>query len=205
MKRLHKIQLALKSPKDQRNNFGKYNYRKASDILQAVKPLLEADSLTILLNDEIREMGGKFFLIATAGLYDTEGKEIAKTTAYAETSPHAGMSSEQATGSASSYARKYALCGLLAIDDSSVDPDTMDNSKENLPTEPAKPAANPTFSVTEKLIARIKSTSNADEVNALIAEVKANQKEKNVVTEFTNKVAQLGLTYDTTTGKYIKQ
>lgn len=201
MKRLHKIQLALKSPKDQRNNFGKYNYRKASDILQAVKPLLEADSLTILLNDEIREMGGKFFLIATAGLYDAEGKEIAKTTAYAETSPHAGMSSEQATGSASSYARKYALCGLLAIDDSSVDPDTMDNSKENLPTEPAKP----TFSATEKLLARIKSASNADEVNALITEVKANQKEKNVVTEFTNKVSQLGLTYDTTTGKYIKQ
>ena len=205
MKRLHKIQLALKSPKDQRNSFGKYNYRKASDILQAVKPLLEADSLTILLNDEIREMGGKFFLIATAGLYDGDGKEIAKTTAYAETSPHAGMSSEQATGSASSYARKYALCGLLAIDDSSVDPDTMDNSTENLPAEQAKPAAKPTFSATDKLLARIKSASNADDVNALIAEVKANQKEKNVVTEFTSKVAQLGLTYDTTTGKYIKQ
>ena len=59
--------------------------------------------------------------------------------------------------------------------------------------------------MTEKLLARIKSASNANDVNALIAEVKANQKEKNVVTEFTNKVAQLGLTYDTTTGKYIKQ
>lgn len=146
MKRLSKIQRALKAPKDQRNDFGKFKYRKASDILQAVKPLLEEDNLAILLNDEIKEIGGKFYLAATAGLYDDEGMEIAKTIAYAETGPHAGMSSEQATGSASSYARKYALCGLLAIDDSTDDPDGLPRDTEptrsgnNTPAAPAKKA-----------------------------------------------------------------
>lgn len=141
MKRLAKIQRALKAPKDQRNNFGKFNYRKASDILQAVKPLLEEDNLTILLNDEIKEISGKHYLVATVGLYDDEGMEIAKTCAYAETGAHAGMSSEQATGSASSYARKYALCGLFAIDDSTDDPDGLERAVEPTKTSPANPVS----------------------------------------------------------------
>lgn len=128
MKRLAKIQRALKAPKDQKG-YG-YTYRKASDILQAVKPLLEADNLTILLNDRIEEVGGKFFLIAEAGLYGEDGQEIATANAFAEMDEHKGMSKEQATGAASSYARKYALCGLLAIDDSSNDPDGLEPKKE---------------------------------------------------------------------------
>ena len=128
MKRLSKIQGALKAPKNQKG-YG-YQYRKASDILQAVKPLLEADELTILLNDTIQEIGGKFFLVAEAGLYGSDGNEIAKTTAFAEMDDHKGMSKEQATGSASSYARKYALCGLLAIDDSTDDPDGLPRDTE---------------------------------------------------------------------------
>lgn len=128
MKRLSKIQGALKAPKNQKG-YG-YQYRKASDILQAVKPLLEADELTILLNDTIQEIGGKFFLVAEAGLYGSDGNEIAKTTAFAEMDDHKGMSKEQATGSASSYARKYALCGLLAIDDSTDDPDGLPREPE---------------------------------------------------------------------------
>jgi hypothetical protein len=128
MKRLAKIQRDLKAPKDQQG-YG-FMYRKASDILQAVKPLLKEDNLTILLNDRVEEIGGKYFLVADAGLYADDGKEIAKTSAFAVMDSHKGMSTEQATGAASSYARKYALCGLLAIDDSSNDPDGLEPKKE---------------------------------------------------------------------------
>lgn len=128
MKRLAKIQRALKSPKDQKG-YG-FVYRKASDILQAVKPLLEEDNLTILLNDIVEEIGGKYFLVSEAGLYGSDGNKIAKACAFAEMDSHKGMSAEQATGAASSYARKYALCGLLAIDDSSNDPDGLEPKKE---------------------------------------------------------------------------
>lgn len=128
MKRLAKIQRALKAPKDQKG-FG-YTYRKASDILQAVKPLLEEDNLTILLNDTIQEIGGKYFLHAEAGIFDENGQQIAGAGGFAMMDSHKGMSAEQATGAASSYARKYALCGLLAIDDSSNDPDGLEPKKE---------------------------------------------------------------------------
>lgn len=127
MKRLARVQRELKAPKDQKG-YG-YTYRKASDVLEALKPLLEKDNLSVLLCDEIKEVGGKFFLVASAALYGDDGNEIAKTSAFAEMDTHKGMSAEQNTGSASSYARKYALCGLFAIDDSANDPDGMDNSK----------------------------------------------------------------------------
>jgi hypothetical protein len=142
MKRLAKIQRAIKAPKDQKG-YG-FVYRKASDILQALKPLLEEDNLTILLNDRIEEISGKYFLIADAGLYAEDGKEITKTSAFAMMDAHKGMSAEQATGAASSYARKYALCGLLAIDDSSNDPDGLERPVETKETAPAtKPAKAP--------------------------------------------------------------
>lgn len=121
MKRLSEIQIALKAPKNQKG-YG-YSYRKASDILQEVKPHLAKHKLTILLNDKVQEMCGKFFLIAEAAIYGEDGQKIASSEAFAEMDNHKGMSAEQATGSASSYARKYALCGLLAIDDSSADAD----------------------------------------------------------------------------------
>lgn len=138
MKRLAKVQRALKAPKDQKG-YG-YTYRKASDILQAVKPLLEEDGLVIILNDSIKEIGGRFFLEAVASLCD-DGREIAIGTGLAELDTHKGMSAEQATGAASSYARKYALCGLLAIDDSSNDPDGLERPVETKETESAMPTA----------------------------------------------------------------
>lgn len=160
MKRLAKVQRALKAPKDQKG-YG-YTYRKASDILQAVKPLLEEDNLTILLSDKIEEIGGKFFLIAEAGVYAEDGQEIATASAFAMMDAHKGMSAEQATGSASSYARKYALCGLLAIDDSSNDPDGLERPAETKETAPAtKPAKAP---VDATKIAAIKQA--VDEVKA---------------------------------------
>jgi hypothetical protein len=91
-----------------------------------VKPLLAEENLTILLNDRIEFVGDKYFLSATAGIYAGDGSLITETVAFAELDiTHRNMSAEQATGSASSYARKYALCGLLAIDDSNNDPDAI--------------------------------------------------------------------------------
>jgi hypothetical protein len=114
MKQLNKIQKELKSPKSQRNSFGKYNYRNAEDILEAVKPLLGETILTI--SDEMVMLGDRFYVKATATLQ--EGEKTTSVSAYArEPLEQKGMSAGQVTGSTSSYARKYALNGLFCIDD----------------------------------------------------------------------------------------
>ena len=118
MKRLIEIQQKLKAPKEQNNSFGGYKYRSCEDILEAVKPLLGEQKLFILLNDEIVFIEGRFYVKATVSLFDEEGKEITHTTAYArEEESKPKMDGSQVTGSSSSYARKYALNGLFAIDD----------------------------------------------------------------------------------------
>lgn len=170
MKRLAKVQRALKAPKDQKG-YG-YTYRKASDILQAVKPLLEEDNLTILLSDRIEEIGGKFFLIAEAGVYAEDGQEIATASAFAMMDAHKGMSAEQATGAASSYARKYALCGLLAIDDSSNDPDGLERPAETKETAPARPVAKAPVDATKldaikQAVEEVKAANDMEELKAL--------------------------------------
>lgn len=145
MKALSIIQRALRAPKDQRNNFGKFMYRKASDILQAVKPLLAEQNMSVLLDDEIVEIGGRLFLRATVSLSGADGMLMCETHGYAELDKHAGMSAEQAVGAASSYARKYALCGLFAIDDSTDDPDGIEPKHSAAPTETPAQAAAPAF------------------------------------------------------------
>ena len=125
MKRLIEIQQALKVSKDSFNKFGGFPYRSASQILEKVKPLLAEKKLSVLLSDNLECYANRVFLRATAGVYDESGTCIAASTSAAELDQHKGMSKEQQTGSASSYARKYALCGLFAIDDSSADPDSM--------------------------------------------------------------------------------
>lgn len=118
MKRLIEIQKTLKVPKEQVNTFGGYKFRNCEDILEAVKPLLAEQKLLILLNDEIVFVEGRFYVKATATIFDEEGKEITHTTAYArEEESKPKMDGSQVTGSSSSYARKYALNGLFAIDD----------------------------------------------------------------------------------------
>jgi hypothetical protein len=121
MKTLLKIQNELKVPKGNFNSFGKYKYRSAEDILEAVKPILLSNDAIVYLTDEVIEVGSKVFVKATAVFY-TETFQIS-TCGYAETSEHKGMSSEQTTGTASSYARKYALNGLFLIDETQADPD----------------------------------------------------------------------------------
>lgn len=117
------IQTALKAPKNQKNTFGGYNYRSCEDILEAVKPLLAREKVTLKLSDEIVDVGGRVYVKATATLFDcaseTEGHiDTISATGYArEEMEKKGMDASQITGSASSYARKYALNGLFCIDD----------------------------------------------------------------------------------------
>ena len=128
LKQLSKIQKELNAPKSQFNKFGKYNYRNCEDILQAVKSLL--GSSVILLNDEIEHVGDRIYVKATATFHC--GDKSISTTAYArEALDKKGMDSAQVTGATSSYARKYALNGLLLIDDNK-DPDSHDNSAKSV-------------------------------------------------------------------------
>lgn len=122
------VQSELKAPKGQYNSFGKYNYRSCEDILEGVKPLLTKHGLVLTIQDSIDLIGDRFYVKATATI--TDGKEQLSTSAYArESLDKKGMDASQVTGATSSYARKYALNGLLAIDDTK-DADTMDNSKK---------------------------------------------------------------------------
>lgn len=196
MKRLAKVQRALKAPKDQKG-YG-YTYRKASDILQAVKPLLEEDNLTILLSDKIEEIGGKFFLIAKAGVYAEDGQEIATASAFAMMDSHKGMSAEQATGSASSYARKYALCGLLAIDDSSNDPDGLERPAEARESAPAaKPAKVPVdatkIAAIKQAVDEVKAAKDIAELQRIWTKYKQFQTTPDFVCAKDNRKIELGI------------
>lgn len=128
MKELNRIQQELKAPKNQFNSFGKYKYRSAEDILEAVKPLLKDCILTI--SDEVKEVAGIPYIQATAQLSHKE--EVASVTAQAGISINRkGMDIAQSFGASSSYAKKYALGNLFLLDDSSLDPDTKDNRDAN--------------------------------------------------------------------------
>lgn len=128
--KLMMIQSELKAPKNQRNNFGKYNYRNCEDILNALKPHLMKYKCVVLLTDDLVLVGDRFYIKATAKLVDAESNNTISVNAYArEEETKKGMDSSQITGSASSYARKYALNGLFAIDDTK-DSDFTNNGKE---------------------------------------------------------------------------
>lgn len=123
VKIMQSIQSELKAPKGQTNKFGGYSYRSAEDILEAVKPLLNKYNCFLTVSDEIVAVGGRVYVKATATVHESHSDSIAVTTAFArEAEVKKGMDDAQITGSASSYARKYALNGLFAIDDTK-DPD----------------------------------------------------------------------------------
>lgn len=117
--KLLKIQSQLKAPKGQRNNFGNYNYRSCEDILEVLKPILQENKAALILSDEIINIQQRFYVRATATLVDTENEiHVIQVSALArEAENKKGMDESQITGAASSYARKYALNGLFAIDD----------------------------------------------------------------------------------------
>ena len=129
--KINKIQVELKAPKSQRNNFGNYNFRNCEDILEALKPLLLREKIIIQLSDDLVQIGDRFYIKATATLIDVESGEKHSTTAFArEELSKKGMDGSQITGASSSYARKYALNGLLAIDDTK-DSDTTNTHNNN--------------------------------------------------------------------------
>ncbi len=140
MKELIQIQKDLKAPKDQRNTFGKYNYRSCEDILEAVKPLCHREECILIITDEIIAVLDRVYVKATAHI--TNGKESALVSAFArEPLEQKGMNSAQITGSASSYARKYALNGLFCIDDTKdADTDQHAIQSSSAPQQEEKPA-----------------------------------------------------------------
>jgi len=132
---LNEIQVTLEAPKNQFNTFGNYKYRNCEDILEALKPLLKELKSVIIISDSIEVIQDRFYVKATAKLIEIEGGTFVENIAYArEELTKKGMDGAQVTGATSSYARKYALNGLLLVDDSK-DADSMDNSKEEAPQQ----------------------------------------------------------------------
>lgn len=166
MKELIEIQNRLNAPKSRHNDFGKYNYRSAEDILKSAKPLLKEQGCVLLLSDEVKEVGSAYtfntqqskngqssatayngtrvYVVATATIINSQGEKLSVTGMAREEVAKAGMDAAQITGAASSYARKYALNGLFAIDDS-VDADVLNTSPQyteqqgQAPFPPAQP------------------------------------------------------------------
>ena len=153
------VQNELKAPKDKRNNFGGYNYRSCEGILEAVKPLLQEQGLMLTIKDEVVNIGDRYYVRATALLDDISSNgEIAITALAREEEAKKGMDASQITGTASSYARKYALNGLFLIDDTKdADTDefhrtTQENGqKTNVATQPNQPPAKK-IALTQKIV-----------------------------------------------------
>lgn len=148
MKELIAIQSELKAPKSQFNKFGGYKYRKAEDILEAVKPLLNKQKCTLTITDDIVMVGNRIYVKATATIKNEKG-EFETTTGWArEEETKKGMDGSQITGASSSYARKYALNGLFAIDDNADSDTTNDGQHQEAqqPTQTQQPTAQQTAS-----------------------------------------------------------
>lgn len=127
------VQQRLRARKDKQNAFGGYSYRNKEGILEAVKPHLAEYQATITISEELVNLGDRYYIKATAA-FNCCGQTIASTSYAREALNKKGMDEAQVTGAASSYAGKYALCNLLAIDDSSVDPDANNDHDKRLPT-----------------------------------------------------------------------
>ena len=140
MKELISIQSELKAPKSQYNKFGGYKYRKAEDILEAVKPLLAKQKCTLIITDDVVLIGNRIYVKATATIKNEKG-ECETTTGWArEEETKKGMDGSQITGASSSYARKYALNGLFAIDDNA-DSDTTNDGQHQAAQQQAQTQA----------------------------------------------------------------
>lgn len=148
MKELIAIQSELKAPKSQFNKFGGYKYRKAEDILEAVKPLLAKQKCTLIITDDVVLIGNRIYVKATATIKN-EKSECETTNGWArEEESKKGMDGSQITGASSSYARKYALNGLFAIDDNAESDTTNDgqHQTQQQQTQTQQPAAQQTAS-----------------------------------------------------------
>ena len=158
--KLMTVQTKLRAPKGQYNSFGKYSYRSCEDILEALKPLLAEVGAIVNVSDEIKFIGDRFYVEATASFIDVETGErmIAKASAR-EAETKKGMDDSQVTGSVSSYARKYALNGLFAIDDN------KDADSTNTHGKDIKPNMTPVSRLTEAQLKRLLAIGNKSGFN----------------------------------------
>lgn len=167
--KLSNIQQELKAPKGQRNDFGKYNYRSCEDILEAVKPICAKNKTTLVLSDTLENIGERYYIKATATIYDIESNEEISNTAYArEEENKKGMDGSQITGTASSYARKHALNGLFNIDDTK-DADTNEYHKQT--NKPNVSVKNKQVMITEQQKEKIKELYTPEEIKEYLQDV----------------------------------
>ena len=159
------IQSTLKAPKNQRNNFGGYNYRSCEDIMEAVKPLLKETNCTLVVSDDIVQVGDRFYVKATAILKTPSGEEYKNSAFAREPLSKKGSDESQVTGAASSYARKYALNGLFCIDDTK-DADALNVNKEYTQQPQAQQPVQPQVSV-DTVMAEIAAAKTEQELGAI--------------------------------------
>lgn len=153
--KLMNVQSQLKCNKSQYNSFGKYNYRSCEDTVESVKPLLKKEGLLLTLSDEIVNIADRFYVKATATVIDTTDEKSISVSAFArEEKDKKGMDGSQVTGASSSYARKYALNGLFAIDDTK-DSDATNTGDKPKETPKDNPQEAPKGTPRERLISRL--------------------------------------------------
>ena len=176
-KKIVSVQSKLKAPKGQFNNFGKFNYRSCEDILEAVKPLLADEGLQQTISDKIVHVGDRYYIEATVTVTDGEN-DLSVTALAREAKSKKKMDSSQITGTASSYARKYALNGLWLIDDTK-DADTDAYNKKKTPKKPVlQPGTDRWKKAIDHLaggkvkLSEVKSKYDVKDLDKLIAESK---------------------------------
>jgi len=170
---LNKIQTELNAPKNQFNKFGKYNYRSCEDVLEGLKPLLKKYECSVILTDDLVLIGDRYYIKATAKLVK-DGTTISEVNGFArEGEKQAGMSESQLTGATSTYARKYALNGLFAIDDNK-DADTNEHHQQTVNKQP-EPRQEPDIKVLINNVLNLPSVPEADR-NKWISDFRAKVK-----------------------------
>lgn len=183
MKELVKIQGTLKANKCLRNDYGKFNYRSAETILQAVKPICQELGCQLILTDDLQMIGDRYYVKATATLTNADGEKESATAFARECPARSGMDEAQITGAASSYARKYALNGLFAIDDTK-DPDDPELTKKRLEEEKAKAEQAANLETAKK---EVDTAKTVEELNAIFYKYKDLQKNQEFINALTNK------------------
>jgi len=171
--KLLKIQQELKAPKGQRNDFGKYNYRSCEDILEALKPLLAKYKVCLFISDDLLEVGGRNYVKATVTISDIEdGSQIVNTAFAREEETKKGMDGSQITGASSSYARKYALNGMFAIDD------TKDSDFTNKGETKAEKPSTEAKKCTEKQVELLMKLYDEENISKLMSYYKVSTLEE---------------------------
>lgn len=186
MQELQIIQAKLKAPKGQYSSFGGFKYRSLEDIFEAVKPLLAETQTTLVVGDELVLIGDRYYVCATATLTNQKGEQVTNKAYAREDKEKSKMDGAQLTGSASTYARKYALNGLFAIDDTK-DADTdeytkVQEAKGKKPTAKASAPAQP--AMTTEMRKTLDDAKSVEELYQAFAKLPQNLREHPQVKDY---------------------